>query len=63
MAQRFLKPAEGANIPRPDQFYRALSKDGEWVPDNLYYRRRLEEGSCVEVKEQSTEIVKEGDEQ
>lgn len=63
MAQRFLKPAEeGGIIPRPDQFYRPLAKDGEWVPDSAYYRRRLFEGSCVEV-EQKVEDIKEGDEQ
>lgn len=51
MSQRFIKPAkEDLVIPRPDQQFRPLAKDGEWVADSLFWRRRIADGDCIEVE-------------
>ncbi|MGD9657098.1 MAG: DUF2635 domain-containing protein [Methylocystis sp.] len=45
-----VKPArEGAIVRRPESNMRPLDPDGEEVPDNLFWRRRLLNGDVVEV--------------
>jgi hypothetical protein len=44
----FVKPVAGARVRDP---YRTgkplLGSDGDWVPDNAYWRRRIKFGECA----------------
>lgn len=48
MTTWILKPAPGLNVRKLDGSL--LKSDGEPVPVNSYYQRRVAEGAAVEVK-------------
>lgn len=48
----FVMPKEGLKIRRPDT-KRFLSSDGENVPNNSFWKRRLSDGDVLEIKLQA----------
>lgn len=43
MTRIYVKPAEGRAAPDPDNGYQLLPDIGGFVPDNVYWQRRLKD--------------------
>jgi hypothetical protein len=37
----YVTPVQGKTLLNPDNIYQPLKAEGEWVPDNLFWRRRV----------------------
>lgn len=48
MRRRHVRPADGLSILDP-RTKRVVPPDGQWVPDDSYWRRRLRVGDCIEA--------------
>ena len=46
-----VKPEPGLIVRRPNPPYLPLKESGENVPDNSYWKRRINDGSVKEIKE------------
>jgi hypothetical protein len=51
-AKMFVKPARAGDIIRDPHTLRVLPDEGGRVPDNTFWRRRLNKGEVVEVPKQ-----------
>jgi len=63
MKTMVLKPAEGCLVRQPDRNFDPVPVEGKKLPLNAFYKRRLNAGDLVEVKEtkqpkQSAPVVK-----
>jgi hypothetical protein len=48
--QIFVKPAvDGALVRRPHREFTPLPQGGDFVPDNMYWRRRILHGDVIEA--------------
>lgn len=47
MKTLFVKPIEGAILPNPDRRMLPLAADGEHVPDNVFWQRRIAAGDVT----------------
>jgi hypothetical protein len=50
MTRLFLKPAPGRVVRRPAPDGRPLDAGGAFVPDDVYWRRRIADGDAVAAK-------------
>ncbi|HCM7542617.1 MULTISPECIES: DUF2635 domain-containing protein [Klebsiella pneumoniae complex] len=58
----FVKPKDGLSVRCPVRG-EALPKEGAYVPDNTFWRRRLKDGDVIPVQEKGVKSTtqKEGD--
>jgi hypothetical protein len=52
----FVKPAEGMIVPNPDT-NTALAPEGEMVPREIYWLRRIADGSVTLVEQPAAEAT------
>ena len=45
-----VKPAPGRQVPVPEHGFRLLRDEGETVPRDAYWQRRINAGDVLEVK-------------
>ncbi len=46
----FVKPAEGLKLRRPERNHTHLPLEGDWVPNNRFWRSHIKDGSAVETE-------------
>lgn len=44
----FVTPLEGKTLLNPDNLHQPLKAEGEWVPDSIFWRRRVIHGDVVQ---------------